>query len=185
MKIANNRFLCVYILALVLGLLPLYGCGGGGGGDGGEYDECQDPSFTTTAPLPSGCHPSAFSAIGEISFQVQGSPASIRMHSNGTLTGTIHSSDYAEAWQYCRVGTRPPNIAGRWVYTYNDELCLRFDALPGEIFCEDFSYPGISCGSSAKIAGASEGVPNENSSDVREDLEYLFEDILDSVLLDY
>ena len=36
MKIASNGFLCVSLIALVLGLLPLYGCGGGGGSGGGS-----------------------------------------------------------------------------------------------------------------------------------------------------
>ncbi|MDE0291633.1 MAG: hypothetical protein OXK19_03820 [Candidatus Dadabacteria bacterium] len=31
-----GRLLRVYILALALGLFPLYGCGGGGGGEGGS-----------------------------------------------------------------------------------------------------------------------------------------------------
>ena len=35
MKSASNGFLCVSLIALVLGLLPLYGCGGGGGSGGG------------------------------------------------------------------------------------------------------------------------------------------------------
>ena len=35
MKIASNGFLSLSLIALVLGLLPLYGCGGGGGSGGG------------------------------------------------------------------------------------------------------------------------------------------------------
>ena len=35
MKIVSKGFLCVCLIALVLGLLPLYGCGGGGGSGGG------------------------------------------------------------------------------------------------------------------------------------------------------
>ena len=47
MKTANNRFLSACILALALGVLPLYGCGGGGGGDGTE------PSTGGSDPVPS------------------------------------------------------------------------------------------------------------------------------------
>lgn len=51
MKIVSNRFLSIYILALALGFLPLYSCGGGGGSgsEGGSSSQSLLDSVTSVA----------------------------------------------------------------------------------------------------------------------------------------
>ena len=53
-------------------------------------------------------------------------------------------------WRACRVGTRPPEVAGNWVVV-DDTVCIRFDTVPGIVGCGDIiSEPD---GTSSTVGG--------------------------------
>ena len=131
------------ILTLVLFPLFLVGCGSGGEEPDGvlrlEVEiNCSSPVFTRTEPLPSGTHPEGWITTGNNYWDCDGSKE--YYHADGTLTGRFTDTSTEEYklllafWRACRVGTRPPEVAGNWVVV-DDNICIRFDITPGIIAC--------------------------------------------------
>ena len=84
-----------------------------------------------------------------------GSNGTVRFNSDGTYTGRTGSDHqlYMEQWEECRIGTRPPQVRGRWIIYEESFLCLWEDIVPGIFACSDDIYD-ISLDSSGEIITA-------------------------------
>ena len=138
------------ILTLVFLPLFLAGCGSGGEGSDAELQievDCSNPVLTSTEPLPPGDHPESWTTKGNSYWDCDGEKE--YYNADGTFTGRFadtftRSEEYdllVTIWRACRIGTRPPEVAGSWVVV-DDTICIRADTAPGIIGCIDiFSEP--------------------------------------------
>ena len=123
---------------------------------GGEDDDVFCSLVKTVAaaqaPLPAGSHP--LWLINEVNAVPPDEDGFfLRFSSDGTMHGNAGSSPefYFGDWAYdvsesikvheCGVGTRPPDLAGHWVYTSDQCVCGRFDVTAG-VDCYHYSGPG-------------------------------------------
>lgn len=131
----------------------------GGGGRESEsgrthaYIDCvNDPDFNHVELLPSGTHPDEF--ITEEGTFLRCEDEDVKYNADGTISGTWTGSTNDEVYtdlriaeEACDLSTESlPDYVGDWVVTdvttgdleYYD-LCLRFDLIPGAIFCQQLS----------------------------------------------
>jgi hypothetical protein len=102
--------------------------------------------YPGNASLPPGTYPKAL--VTPQGYHMNcGRIGNIHLHSDGTITGTVPSSEYEDRlayWQECRHGTQPPEQKGRWI-AYDEggteeALCVWTDIQPGIISCLEGSY---------------------------------------------
>ena len=147
------------ILTLVFFLLFLAACGSGGEDSDVELRvevDCSASVLTRTEPLPPGTHPESWITTGNSYWDCDGEKQ--YYNADGTFTGRLADADIRTeeydllltVWRACRVGTRPPEVAGNWVVV-DDTVCIRFDTAPGIIACGDIiSEPD---GTSSTVGG--------------------------------
>ncbi len=147
-------------IVLIIGLaLVSVACGGGGddgveipagGGNGGDDNgdvleelpigEYDCAAVAVVEPLPSGTHPTELVGTWDCE-DSDGSTNVETYNSDGTFyVPHIEQPAWAaEQWDECRVGTKPPAIAGHWVVRASDNmLCARFDAIPYSVVCSPY-----------------------------------------------
>lgn len=140
-------------------LFLIVSCGGGGGEslnlDGltpDDIDCVNDPDFNHVEPLPPGTHPDEI--ITEEGTFLRCEDEDVKYNADGTISGTWTGSTNDEVYTLLRIAEEAcdlsneslPDYVGDWVVTdvttgdleYYD-LCLRFDLIPGAIFCQQLS----------------------------------------------
>ena len=150
-----KRFMLVFVLSACIG------CGGTDSPqvfedpylEDEEYPQiaCSDPTVSTTSSMPEGSIPGelitgpleAWSCDDDstIMFASDGKFAGIRALRSELNEEELEIRDYHEdLWRRCRVGKHPSEFAGHWIVSdFGDGsvLCLRYDARPGRVVCED------------------------------------------------
>lgn len=140
-------------------LFLIASCGGGGGEnlnlDGftpDDIDCVNDPDFNHIEPLPSGTHPEEH--VTEEGTFLRCEDEDIKFNADGTVHSTITGNMNDDAYTFLRIAEEAcglsnatlPDYVGDWVVTdvtagdleYSD-LCLRYDLIPGAIFCQQLS----------------------------------------------
>ena len=123
--------------------LPLFLAGCSSDGEDSDIElrvevDCSAPILTHTEPLPPETHPEGWITTGNNYWDCDGSKE--YYHADGTFTGRFTDTSFESynelltIWRVCRVGTRLPEVVGNWVVV-NDNICLRFDIIPGIIAC--------------------------------------------------